>query len=46
MSWVIEKNAAMNTEVYVSFLISVFIFLDTHPRVELLGHMVVLFSVF
>ena len=46
LSWVIEKNAAMNTEVYVSFWISVFIFLDTHPRVELLDHMAVLFSVF
>ena len=44
----IVNNAAMNTGVYVSFQITVFFFFfsDTHPGMELLGHMVVLFLVF
>ena len=40
------NNAAMNIGLHVSFQISVFIFSDTYPGVELLGHMVVLFLVF
>ena len=36
----------MNIRVHVSFWTSVFIFLDIYPRVQLLGHMVTLFSVF
>ena len=42
----IVNNAAMNIGMHVSFWISVFDFLAIYPGVELLGHMVVLFSVF
>ena len=42
----IVNSAAMNTEVHVSFQISVFVFLDIYPGVELLDHMVGLFLVF
>ena len=43
----IVNSAAMNTEVHVSFQISVFIFFpNVYPGVELLGHMVTLFLVF
>ena len=42
----IVDNASMNTGVHASFQISVLSFLDIYPRVELLGHMVVLFLVF
>ena len=38
----IVNNAAMNTEVYVSFQISVCISSDKYPEVEFLDHMVVL----
>ena len=42
----IVNNATMNIGVYVSFQITVFLFFsDTHPGMELLGHMV-LFLVF
>ena len=41
----IVNNAAMNIEVFVSFQISVFVFVlfffDKYPGVEFLGHMVV-----
>ena len=40
------NNAAMNIVVHVSFQISVLFSADIYPRVELLGHMVVLFLVF
>ena len=44
---VIVNNAAMNIGVHLSFWINVFVyFSDKYPGVELLGHMVVLFSVF
>ena len=36
----------MNIEVHVSFSISVFVFSDIYPAVELLGRMVVPFVVF
>lgn len=39
----IVNSAAMNIKVHVSFQISVSIFLDIYPLVELLGHLVVLF---
>ena len=39
----IVNNAAMNIGVCVSFPISVFVFSNIYPRVELLGYMVVLF---
>ena len=42
----IVNNAAMNIGVHVTFWISVLVFSDTHPGVELLNHMVVLFLVF
>ena len=42
----VVNNAAVNNGVHVSFLISVFFFLDMYPGVELLGHIVVLFLVF
>ena len=44
----VVNNAAMNTEVYVSFRINdlSFFFLERYPGVELLGHMVVKFLVF
>ena len=42
----IVNNAAMNIGVHISFQISVFIFPDTYPGVELLHHMVVLFFSF
>ena len=42
----IINSAAMNIGLHVSFQISVFVFLDIYPGVELLGHMVVLFLVF
>ena len=38
----IRNNASMNIRVCVSSLGSVFLFLDTYPGVELLGHMLVL----
>ena len=40
------SGAAMNTDVHVSFQISVFIFSPYIPGVELLGHAVVLFFAF
>ena len=42
----IVNNAAMNIGVHVSFRISVFVFSDIYPGVELLGHMVIIFLVF
>ena len=42
----IVNNATMNLEVYISFLINVFISLDKYPGMELLDHMVVLFFIF
>ena len=45
----IVNSAAVNTGVYISFQISVFIFVlfsAIDPGVELLGHMVLLFLVF
>ena len=43
----VVNNAAMNTEVYVSFRINDLSFLlERYPGVELLGHMVVKFLVF
>ena len=40
------NNAAMDTQVYVSFLINVFVFFGYIPRVELLNHIVFLGIVF
>ena len=45
-SLAIVNNAAVNIGVHVSFQISVSIFSDIYPGVELLDHMVVLFLVF
>ena len=42
----IVNSTAMNIEVDVSFQISVFVFLDIYPGVELLGDIIVLFLVF
>ena len=42
----IVNNAAMNIGVCVSFPISVFVFSNIYPRVELLGHMVALVLIF
>ena len=42
----IVNNAAVNTKVHVSFQITVFVFLDIYPGVELLDHMVDLFLIF
>ena len=42
----IIDHAAINTEVHVSFQAGIFVFSDIYPGVELLGHIVVLFSVF
>ena len=44
----VVNNASVDTEVYVLFQISgsLFFFLRYIPRVEFLGHMVVLFLVF
>ena len=42
----VVNNAAVNIGVHVTFQISVFIFFDKYPGVELLGHIVVLFLVF
>ena len=42
----IVNNTVTNIGVYVSFLISVFSFMDIYPEVELLAYMVVLFLVF
>ena len=42
----IINNAALNIAVHVSFQISVSVFSDIYPGVELLGHMIVLFLVF
>ena len=42
----IVNNTAMNIRVHVFFQISVFLFFGYIPKVELLGHMVVLFLVF
>ena len=42
----IVTNATMNFAVHVSFCINIFFISDTHPGVEFLGHMVVLFLVF
>ena len=39
----ILNNAAMNIKVHMSFQISVFIFFEIYPGVELLNHVVVLF---
>ena len=38
------NNAAVNTEVHISFQISVLFSLSKYPVVELLGHMIILFS--
>ena len=40
------NNAAINTEVYISFQIEVFVFLNIYPGVGFLDHMVVLFLLF
>ena len=40
------NNVALDIGLPISFQISAFIFSDTYPEVELLGHMVVLFLVF
>ena len=42
----IVNNASMNTGVHVSFWISVLIFPDIYPGLDLLDHMTVLFLVF
>ena len=42
----IGNDAAMNFEVHVSFWVSIFIFLDIYPGVELLHHVVILFFFF
>ena len=42
----IVNNTAGNIGGYVSSQISVFSFLDIYPRVELSGHMIVLFQFF
>ena len=42
----IVNNSSMNIGVHVSFQISVFVFIDKYPGVEVLGHTVVLFLVF
>ncbi len=42
----IVNNAAMNMEVHKSFQVSVSFPLDIYPEVELLDHIVVLFSIF
>ena len=42
----IINNAALNITVHVSFQISVSVFSNIYPGVELLGHMIVLFLVF
>ena len=42
----IVNNAAVNIGVHVSFQITVYIFLDIYPGVELLDHMVVPLLVF
>ena len=42
----IVNNVAVNIGVHLSFWISVFIFVDIYPGVELLGYMVALFLVF
>ena len=39
----IVNRVAMNIGVHVFFSITVFIFLDVYPEMELLGHMAVLF---
>ena len=39
------NNAVMNTGLHVSFSISVYVFSDIYPHVELLDHMLVLFLV-
>ena len=45
-SLAILNNVAMSIEVHLSFQISAFAFFRHRPGVELLGHVVVLFSVF
>ena len=42
----VVNNATVNIGTSVSFQISLFVFLDIYPRVELLGHVVILFLVF
>ena len=42
----IVNNPAMNTGKHISFQVSVLVFLDIYPGVELQDHMVVLFLVF
>ena len=42
----VVNNAAINTGVHVSFWLSIFIFFGYIPRVESLGHVVVLFLAF
>ena len=42
----IANNAAVNMEIHVSFLVSVFVFFGYIPRVELLDHMIVIYLVF
>ena len=41
----IVNNAVMHTGLHVSFSISVYVFSDIYPHVELLDHMLVLFLV-
>ena len=42
----IVNNAAMNTGVHVFFQISISLFSEIYPELELLSHMLVLFLVF
>ena len=42
----VVNSATVNIGTGVSFQISLFVFLDIYPRVELLGHVVILFLVF
>ena len=42
----VVNNATVNIGTSVSFQISLFVFLDIYPSVELLGHVVILFLVF
>ena len=42
----VVNSATVNIGTSVSFQISLFVFLDIYPRVELLGHVVILFLVF
>ena len=45
ISWLLLNNAAVNNGVYVSFQISVFIYIKYIPRNGIAGHVVILFSI-